>query len=340
MPSKNDTVFFRFAYALVYAMMRKGWDEAEACRLLGFPLLADTPKLYRLPMPHLLRACQQANKAGGHSLFCMELGLSIRLEDFGSFARTLSFFPTGRSAFSLYSKMSWLLNEPAAPVPVLEQGEIIVRLNPVPDDSSYLPLVEHHIGTMVSLYHQATGGFGKNHLKRVCLQHAPPPPHKAKHYEQRLGCKVLFKHPYNALVIDEAAADLRLHTADSKLRESTQPQFEHMNSALNQQLPLCQQVVLFIHEQQDYQLNIDRLAIAMEISISTLKRRLKAEDSHFQKLLDQARMQHSVQLLEQTSMGIGSIAHSMGYQSAAAFSRAFKKWLGISAREYRSRYQQ
>lgn len=336
----NNTVFFRFAYALVYAMMRKGWGEAEACRLLGFPLLADTPKLYRLPMPHLLRACQLANKAGGHNLFCMELGLSIRLEDFGSFARTLSFFPTGRSAFSLYNKMSWLLNEPAAPVPVLEQGEIVVRLNPVPNDRSYLPLVEHHIGTMVSLYHQATGGFGKNHLKRVCLQHAPQSPYTPEHYQQRLGCTVLFEQPYNALVIDEAAADLRLHTADTELLESTQPQFENMNSALNQQLPLRQQVVAFIHEQQDYQMSIDQLATEIGISSSTLKRRLKAENSSFQKLLDQARMQHAVQLLEQTPMEIASIAHNMGYQSPAAFSRAFKKWLGISAREYRRTFEQ
>ena len=77
----NDTVFFRFAYALVYALMRKGWSETQACRLLGFPVLADTSTLYRLPMSHLLRACQLANKAGGHKLFCMELGLGIRLED-------------------------------------------------------------------------------------------------------------------------------------------------------------------------------------------------------------------------------------------------------------------
>ncbi len=335
----NDTVFFRFAYALVYAMMRKGWSEDEACRSLGFPLLADTPKLYRLPMPHLLRACQLANKAGGHKLFCMDLGLGIRLEDFGAFARTLSFFPTGRSAFSLYNKMSWLLNEPAAPVPTLEQGEIVVRLNPVPDNIYYVNLVEHHMGTMISLYHQATGGFGKSYLKRVCLQHAPQAPYTAAHYEQRLGCRVLFQQAANTLVIDEAAADLPLHTADTALLVSTKTQFENMNSALNQDLPLQQQVVKFIHERQDYQLNIDRLALEIDISVSTLKRRLNREDSHFQKLLDQARMERAVHLLEQSPMPVGHIAHSMGYKSPAAFSRAFKKWLGISAREYRSRFK-
>ena len=333
----NDTVFFRFAYALVYALMRKGWSETQACRLLGFPVLADTSTLYRLPMSHLLRACQLANKAGGHKLFCMELGLGIRLEDFGAFARTLSFFPTGRSAFSLYNKMSWLLNEPAAPVPTLLQGEIIVRLNPVPDDSSYVNLVEHHMGTMLSLYRQATGGFGERYLKRICLQHAPQSPYSAAHYEQRLACPVLFEQPDNSLVIDEAAADLPLHTADTRLLLSTRTQFESMNSALNQDLPLQQQIVKFIHERQDYQLSIDRLALAIAMSVSTLKRRLNREDSHFQKLLDQARMERAVDLLEHSDMPIGDIAHSMGYTSAAAFSRAFKKWLGISARTYRQR---
>jgi AraC-like DNA-binding protein len=61
-----------------------------------------------------------------------------------------------------------------------------------------------------------------------------------------------------------------------------------------------------------------------------LNRRLKAEGTTFQKLLDEVRFDAACQLLDTSSIPIAEIAASLGYADPAAFSRAFRRWSGAT----------
>lgn len=53
------------------------------------------------------------------------------------------------------------------------------------------------------------------------------------------------------------------------------------------------------------------------------------------KLVDQLRLQHARMLLSNTELPLDLVAEQLGYQSATAFSRFFKRYAGISASQYR-----
>ena len=80
-----------------------------------------------------------------------------------------------------------------------------------------------------------------------------------------------------------------------------------------------------------------RVASTLYVSERTLKRRLQEEEASFQALVDQVRLERARDLLASTTMNLSQIADSLGYADAANFTRAFKRWTGLSPSHFRNR---
>jgi len=81
---------------------------------------------------------------------------------------------------------------------------------------------------------------------------------------------------------------------------------------------------------------IPQLAITFNLSPTTLRRRLDAEQSSFSMIKEQCRRELAMKLLRVESTGIEEIAARLDFSDAGAFRRAFKKWTGQSPTEYRT----
>jgi AraC-like DNA-binding protein len=53
--------------------------------------------------------------------------------------------------------------------------------------------------------------------------------------------------------------------------------------------------------------------------------------------VQQAREEHAMRGLESGAVTIQELAYTLGFQSTAAFSRAFRRWRGVSPSEWQSR---
>ncbi len=81
---------------------------------------------------------------------------------------------------------------------------------------------------------------------------------------------------------------------------------------------------------------IEMMAEITGLSVRSLQRRLaKCGVAHVQ-IVGQARYQAATRLLEDPDIRITDIGIGLGYADSAHFSRAFKRWAGVSPREYRS----
>lgn len=83
----------------------------------------------------------------------------------------------------------------------------------------------------------------------------------------------------------------------------------------------------------------DEVAKLLSMHRRTLNRRLKAEGTTFQQLLDEVRFETACQLLDTSRTPITEIAVSLGYAEPSAFSRAFRRWSGTTPVERRRRSQ-
>jgi len=80
----------------------------------------------------------------------------------------------------------------------------------------------------------------------------------------------------------------------------------------------------------------ERVASMLGISRQTLYRRLKAEGQTFEELLDDKRRELALDYLKRDRMSVKAAAYRLGFSDPAAFSRAFKRWTGISPSSFRA----
>jgi AraC-like DNA-binding protein len=80
---------------------------------------------------------------------------------------------------------------------------------------------------------------------------------------------------------------------------------------------------------------LSTIASALAMSERTLQRLLRDEGIQFRDLLDQVRAKLALQLLVNGSLSVGRIAEQLGFDSMSSFSRACRRWHGMSPRALR-----
>ena len=89
---------------------------------------------------------------------------------------------------------------------------------------------------------------------------------------------------------------------------------------------------------QEGSTDINTAAEIVGVSARTLQRRLAKEGLGFSQLVDKARFKNSIPLLQDKNNKLIDVAYDLGYSDPAHFSRAFKRWAGISPREFRRQH--
>ena len=79
------------------------------------------------------------------------------------------------------------------------------------------------------------------------------------------------------------------------------------------------------------EIRVDRVARELGYSRQTLYRRLKAEGTTFESLLDGVRRRLALRLIRE-GRPVKDVAYRLGFSDPAAFSRAFKRWTGSCPR--------
>jgi len=82
---------------------------------------------------------------------------------------------------------------------------------------------------------------------------------------------------------------------------------------------------------------IDDTAERLGIPVRTLQRRLKASGLSYSELVKQTRHEQACRLLDNPDANMAAVARALGYNDPSSFSRAFRRWTGISPRVYRHR---
>lgn len=85
-------------------------------------------------------------------------------------------------------------------------------------------------------------------------------------------------------------------------------------------------------------LRADSVAEKLGMSSTTLRRRLRADHTSYQFLLDRARHYRCERQLRQRWLPGKCLADQLGYLEVNSFYRAFRRWTGLTYSEYKLRY--
>ncbi len=82
--------------------------------------------------------------------------------------------------------------------------------------------------------------------------------------------------------------------------------------------------------------SMDDVAQIFAVHRRTMNRRLRENGATFRQLLDEVRRQRARQLLRDSDLPILTIAETLGYTDAPAFTRAFRRWSGTTPTDWRA----
>ncbi|MCR9106624.1 MAG: AraC family transcriptional regulator [Gammaproteobacteria bacterium] len=106
-------------------------------------------------------------------------------------------------------------------------------------------------------------------------------------------------------------------------------------------LPLSsttERVLKILMEGDLARLRSDSVAQSLGMSGTTLRRRLRADHTCYQFLLDRARQYRCEKILRSMWLPGKCLADELGYLEVNSFYRAFRRWTGLSYSEYKLRY--
>ena len=137
------------------------------------------------------------------------------------------------------------------------------------------------------------------------------------------------------LIVARADVNLPLPTANVELAEM----HERVASEHLQRLDSAQTChrtrAVIVRHLQDGEPRRQKISTMLGMSERTLQRRLAAEGTSFQRLLDNTRRELAQHYLGQGNVSLPDIAYLLGFSDQSSFFHASRRWFGSSPRRYR-----
>lgn len=83
--------------------------------------------------------------------------------------------------------------------------------------------------------------------------------------------------------------------------------------------------------------NQQTIAHSLNVSLRSLQRKLNKEETNFKALLESTRRELALLYIRETHRSLGEITYLLGFSEPSNFTRAFKRWTGVSPIEYRDK---
>ena len=166
----------------------------------------------------------------------------------------------------------------------------------------------------------------------IFFEHAAPA--DTRPYRIVFRCPVYFEQSLNGIEFPATELTKPLRRSDPGLFAILDRHVGTMHESTP--ASLTSQVQRFIQNRiEDGAVRIDGAAVHLDMKRHLLQRRLKAEGTSFQKLLDDVRFDLGCRYLRDSSMSVADVASLLGYAETAVFTRAFSRRSGVTPKAWR-----
>lgn len=170
----------------------------------------------------------------------------------------------------------------------------------------------------------------------VQLAH-PPPPHAAE-YGARLGTRVRFGAPCDAIVFPKSRLAAPLLRANPSIANAFEQHAQKLLVEVQKADGLSGKIRRILLETlRRGPVNMNEVARREAMAVATMRRRLRDEGTTFADLLEEVRRDLSFQYLRDGGLTLTEIAFLLGYSNVTSFTRAFQRWTQTTPGAYRER---
>ncbi len=286
----------------------------------------------RLSLPAYRRLIETGARLTNDPAFALHYAAAIDVSEISVLGLITHASETMIDAFAQINRYTRLITDVASDAPnrfTLERdGEGLWLTDHRADPNDFIELTEMSFARMVC----GTRVFGDTpFVLEIHVTHPAPP--YAPEYESVFQAPVKFSAGRNAMRVDERWLTYRV---------AKQPRFTFgiLSAHADRLLKDLQGSDDFAHRIEAAIMSrlhtgaTDLATVAKELGVSrqTIFRRLKAENTSYEKLLDNLRHRLALSYFQERKVSVNDVAYLLGYSAPSAFTRAFKRWTGTSPR--------
>lgn len=286
----------------------------------------------RIEVFHVKNSIEYIIQKSGNINIPLEIGKQFRLNDTHSLMKAMKYTKTIASALKVLEEFHSLIHTGIA-LKIDIKDDLVLSLEYKDQMVQY---VRFPAEGFLAIYLNMIRSLSKEHIspKEVCFFH---PMHDGKNeMEQFFKTKVKFEQNKNYMVFDKKVLELYLHSYDKTLEEiyviNSKVEYDKLDfEAFLENLRFHISNNLFPNI-----VTVDLVAKAFHISTRTLQYRLKKYGMKFNTILNDIRKEKALMMINE-EIPLCGISLLLGFQNQSAFTRSFKKWYGITPKEYLSR---
>lgn len=291
-----------------------------------------TPMLSPTTLLWLMRECVSQARPPHH--FPFVLGETFAFENLPALDTFITTSPTLRDSLRIFEWLQTLM--PLCTVTVEEQGEMAVlkvELTQLPLD---VPGVEYfaemEFATINKFARMLVGDEAQ--AERVCFTHGNST--RLAQYEQLFKTPVRLNQPHNCVVFHKSLLDAPLKGASPTLHKQAESVVhDYLSKAPGKTSLVDTLYQAFAENPQLLGQGIERAAARFQLHPRTLQRRLQDEGHRFADVQAKARFQLAADWLVNEQTDVETVSERLGFADRHSFTRAFKRWAGLTPSEYR-----
>ncbi len=287
----------------------------------------------RIPRRAWLDAFAVAVDVTGDPDLGLRVGESIRPAHLGALGYVLMSCESMRQAAELDQRWHSLIAD-GERLEYARDGELSKRILFLPDTEPPPPACAAACAAAASVGFVRWLAGADDGLRRVALPY--PEPRSRDAHDQVFRCELVFDAPQITIWRDPAVLRKPLAQADPGLRTRMEERAARLaaeRSAPDELVTRVRDVVA--RASRDALPDLEAAAASLDMSPRALKRRLAARGTSYTRIVDDTRRQLALGYIADATLTLVDVAYLCGFSEQSAFTRAFKRWTGLTPGEYR-----
>ena len=329
---RSPTAIGSYALLLARALEARGLSSREVFARAGVSISAWHDPLERIPVALVRRIFEITFDLTGDACFGLEVSKHVRMSMLHALGHSLLASRTLRE-FCIRLSRSLRLVSQGAQMKLIEADDTARVV--VSDIATVVPAESEDVfcGFLVRSMKEITDG--QFQPLRIELRQ-PAPIGSVQRHEDFYGCRVAFEKPNVSIIFDRALLDVPLPLGSEELAQLNDRVVRTYLERLDRADFVNRVRCLVIEALPSGRATKTAVAQRFGVSARTLQARLGERGTSFVELTDATREALACGYLDDPSVSIGEIAYLVGFSDISNFTRAFKRWTGVSPSNHRA----